>query len=122
MAKKSGVDPLKLEQILREHGLSFPEVHEDFPWGERAMKVKKKGFVFMRVTPEEISFSVKLPQSNDFALSFPFAQPTGYGMGKSGWVTCRFAKGDEVPVDILLAWMTESYKAVAPKKLAATIS
>jgi hypothetical protein len=47
----------------------------------------------------------------------PYAEPTGYGLGKSGWVTCRFATGDELPLDLLEEWVEESYRAVAPKKL-----
>jgi hypothetical protein len=37
----------KSEGALREFALKFPETHEDFPWGHRALKVKGKVFVFM---------------------------------------------------------------------------
>ena len=47
----------------------------------------------------------------------PFAKPTGYGLGKSGWVTATFAAGDEPPVEMFKAWIDESYRAQAPKKL-----
>ena len=30
-------------------------------------------------------WSVKLPVSRDFALVFDWAEPTGYGLGRSGW-------------------------------------
>jgi hypothetical protein len=52
----------------------------------------------------------------------PFAEPTGYGMGKSGWVTSSFGKRDTVPVELLCEWMKESYRAIAPKKLAALLA
>jgi predicted DNA-binding protein (MmcQ/YjbR family) len=66
---------------------------------------------------KELSLSVKLPQSRDMAVDLPFAEPTGYGLGKSGWVSASFTKVGDVPLDLLKAWITESYRAIAPKKL-----
>jgi predicted DNA-binding protein (MmcQ/YjbR family) len=58
---------------------------------------------------------VKLPHSSGAALLFAFASPTGYGLGKSGWITARFGKKDKVPLGLLEAWIDESYRAIAPK-------
>ena len=103
---------------LRDAAMAYPEAVEEFPWGERVVKVRKKVFVFMgHHEGKGIGLSVKLPQSGAAALSFPFATPTGYGLGKSGWVSVSFKPGDVVPVPLLLAWIDESYRAVAPKKL-----
>ncbi|MDB5102875.1 MAG: hypothetical protein JWP91_564 [Fibrobacteres bacterium] len=107
----------KPESELREIGMSFPETTEDFPWGHRALKVKGKAFVFMSLEEDVLSLSVKLPDSADFALMQSFAAPTGYGLGKSGWVTASFSGKDKVPVDLLASWLRESYVAVAPKKI-----
>lgn len=105
---------------LLAYALTYPEAWEDNPWGERVAKVGKKVFVFLGVPSEgEVGVSVKLPESADMALSLPFASPTGYGLGKAGWVTARFVKGEEVPHDLIEAWIGESYRAVAPKKLVA---
>ncbi|MHB0972047.1 MAG: MmcQ/YjbR family DNA-binding protein [Thermoanaerobaculia bacterium] len=108
-----------LELQLRDYALTFPEVHEDHPWGHRAMKVKGKVFVFLGgdANPKELSVSVKLPQSRDMAADLPFAEPTGYGMGKHGWVTARFTKVSDVPMDLLKAWIDESFRAIAPKRM-----
>lgn len=117
MPKKT-LESLELE--LRDYALTFPEVTEDHPWGHRAMKVKKKkAFVFLggEANVKELSISVKLPTSRDMAVDLPFAEPTGYGLGRSGWVTARFTKVAEVPLDLLKAWIAESYRAIAPKKL-----
>jgi predicted DNA-binding protein (MmcQ/YjbR family) len=104
---------------LHAYALSFPEAYEDHPWGETVMKVKKKVFVFMgHPGSDGFGLSVKLPRSGGLALMSPFASPTGYGLGKAGWVTCRFGPKDEIPVEILRDWIRESYRAVAPKKLA----
>ncbi|MFL5353034.1 MmcQ/YjbR family DNA-binding protein [Archangium sp.] len=109
------------EMALREVGMGYPEVTEDFPWGHRTLKVKGKAFIFMALSAEGLSLSMKLPQSNGAALMLPFAQPTGYGMGKSGWVTALFGAKDTPPMDMLRMWLAESYRAVAPKKLAALL-
>ena len=60
-------------------------------------------------------------ESGKLALSLPFASPTEYGLGKSGWVTARFHIGDAVPTDMLAEWVDESYRAIAPKKLVARL-
>jgi hypothetical protein len=44
-------------------------------------------------------------------------EPTGYGLGKSGWVTIQLQRGDEASFEELCAWVEESWRAVAPKKL-----
>jgi predicted DNA-binding protein (MmcQ/YjbR family) len=110
------------ERSLREAGRSYPEVTEDFPWGHPTLKVKGKAFVFFSLSEEGLSLSVKLPQSHGAALMLPFAEPTGYGLGKSGWVTARFGAKDTPPVDMLRRWLDESYRAVAPKKLVDRLS
>lgn len=109
------------EERLRDLALAYPEAYEEFPWGHRAVKVKGKTFVFLALAEEGLSLSAKLPLSGVAALALPFASPTGYGLGKSGWVTARFAPGDEVPLDLLHEWLDESYRAIAPKKLAARL-
>jgi predicted DNA-binding protein (MmcQ/YjbR family) len=109
------------ELALRDAGLVYPEATEDFPWGHRTLKVKGKAFIFMALSAEGLSMSFKLPQSNGAALMMPFAQPTGYGMGKSGWVTASFGARDTPPVEMLRKWLDESYRAVAPKKLVAQL-
>jgi predicted DNA-binding protein (MmcQ/YjbR family) len=109
----------RAEAALRAHALTKPEATEHFPWGERAIKVKGKVFLFMRADAQQLSLSTKLPQSGSVALLLPFATPTGYGLGKAGWVSAAFGPSDPLPVDMLCSWIDESYQAVAPAKLAA---
>jgi predicted DNA-binding protein (MmcQ/YjbR family) len=113
--KNSPAQPAAAE--LRRYALSFPEASEEFPWGESAFKVKGKVFVFLYAHADGLNVSLKLPQSNATALDRPFAEPTGYGLGKSGWVTSKFERDERVPVDVLMPWIEESYRAVAPKSL-----
>lgn len=108
-----------LRTKLRDFALTLPEVHEDMPWGERALKVKNKVFVFLgRDMDTDFGFSVKLPNSNKAALRLPFTSPTGYGLGKSGWVTAQLDDQSQASFEMLREWVKESYCAVAPKALA----
>lgn len=120
MPKKT-LESLELE--LRDYAMTFPEATEDHPWGHRAIKVKGKSFLFLggEKNTKELSLSVKLPNSRDMAVDLPFAEPTGYGLGKSGWVSARFAPSDAPPVDMLRDWIDESYRAIAPKTLVAKL-
>jgi predicted DNA-binding protein (MmcQ/YjbR family) len=106
---------------LREFALAYPEASEEFPWDHYAFKVRKKTFVFLSSGDEGLSLSVKLPLSSVAALSLPFAEPTGYGLGKSGWVTARFPDPEKAPVELLSQWIDESYRALAPRKLVARL-
>lgn len=102
---------------LRDHALALPGAKEEHPWGHSAIKVNGKTFVFLS-NEGGLSVSTKLPHSNEAALHFPFAEPTHYGLGKSGWVTSSFEpSAPKPPVEILKAWIVESYRAIAPRKL-----
>ena len=116
MATKKG-RAAQAEAALRAFGLSFPGAYEDYPWGERVLKVNKKVFLFMGISDGGLSLSTKLPASSMAALSLPFTRPTGYGLGKAGWVSSRFEPEESPPVEVLRSWIVESYEAVAPKKL-----
>jgi predicted DNA-binding protein (MmcQ/YjbR family) len=114
----------EMSRSLREFALAMPGATEDFPWGERVAKVNGKVFVFLGLDPVpggEMGFSVKLPASAEEALELPFTAPTGYGLGKSGWVTAKFGEKGAPPIEILEGWILESYRAIAPKKLIAKL-
>jgi predicted DNA-binding protein (MmcQ/YjbR family) len=110
-------DLLSAGEQLRSFALSLPEAYEETPWGHLAFKVKKKAFCFYGADETSLGMSVKLPISHEQALQEKWAEPTHYGLGKSGWVSVSFEKGDDVPVELLRGWLEESYKALAPKKL-----
>jgi len=104
-----------IEARLRHYALSFPEAVEEFPWGERVIKIRNKIFVFLGEVEGKLRVAVKLPVSAEMALTLPFTTPTGYGLGRAGWVTARFRASDEVPLDLVKEWIAQSYRAVAPK-------
>ena len=51
--------PGSAEAALRSHALSYPEAREDFPWGERVIKVRGKVFAFLGRPEDGLSLSVK---------------------------------------------------------------
>jgi predicted DNA-binding protein (MmcQ/YjbR family) len=107
---------------LRAFALSFPEASEHFPWGERVVKVNGKVFVFLghddRTGPPLMT--VKLIESHGHALAIEGAGPTGYGLGRSGWVNVPL-RAEGVTLGLLRDWIEESYRIVAPKRLIAEL-
>ena len=104
---------------LRGFGLTLPGAHSKAPWPEHDdLAVNDKTFAYLPAAgAERFSLSVKLPYTGEVALDLPFAKPTAYGLGRSGWVS--FNPGDdEIPsIDRLKEWVEESYRAQAPKRL-----
>ena len=84
---------------LKEFGLAYPEAHGKSPWpGHDDLAVRNKTFAYLNAAGEPLSISCKLPLTGQMALTLPFASPTGYGLGKSGWVTATFgAKESTAP-------------------------
>lgn len=118
-ARKKKADAVMEE--LRAFGLGYPGAHLKSPWpGHKDLAVNDKTFAYLS-TGEPISISCKLPHSNAVALALPFTKPAEYGLGKSGWVNAVFSPGDTLPVDMLKAWIDESYRAQAPKRLVAAL-
>jgi predicted DNA-binding protein (MmcQ/YjbR family) len=113
-------DPARsAQETILARALGYPDAAKDNPWEHTVVKVpgrKGKIFVFVDADGGQLSLTAKLPRSGPAALTLPFTEPTGYGLGRSGWVSARFDRGEDIPVDLLLAWVEESYRAVAPKK------
>lgn len=115
------------EQELLEFALTLPEAYEDFPWGERNMKVGKKIFASLGMvehpkgSPPRLRLSLKLTDSHAEALALPFTQPSGYNLGKHGWLSMWFDATATPPIPLLMEWIEESYRAIAPKRLVAQL-
>jgi predicted DNA-binding protein (MmcQ/YjbR family) len=107
---------------LREFALSLPAASEDFPWGERVAKVRAKVFVFLGHDDESgpPGMTVKLVEWRGHALALEGAEPSGYGLGRAGWVNVPL-QAEGVSLDLLRDWIEESYRIVAPKRLVAEL-
>ena len=68
------------------------------------------------------AMSVKLPVSSGMAVTLPRVEPTGYGLGKSGWVTACIKAGADFDIETMKGWIDQSYRAVAPKTLVKLLS
>jgi predicted DNA-binding protein (MmcQ/YjbR family) len=113
--------PLATRRWILSYALGFPGAWEDHPWEEDVVKVGKKIFVFLGMDEsEDPAMTVKLDDSLEQALSVPGAAPTGYGLGRWGWVTIPF-RDTTPPLDVLKDWVDESYRKVAPKDLVAAL-
>jgi predicted DNA-binding protein (MmcQ/YjbR family) len=86
------------------------------------VKVARRIFVFLgsEESPTWLSMSIKLRESLDQAMAVPDAEPTGYGLGKAGWVTIPF-RTKLPPLGVLTDLVEESYRLVAPKSLVAAL-
>ena len=108
----------KLEQIVAR----LPEaVRVDIEaWdGEPTFRVNGKNFIF--TDKQATGLSVKLPKEEAEAVvaTDPGAEPTGYGLGRHGWVSVRLgAKPTAARWREVEEWVRTSYTLVAPKRLA----
>jgi predicted DNA-binding protein (MmcQ/YjbR family) len=87
--------------------------------GEPTFRVSNKNFIF--TNPEASGVSVKLPKEEAEAIvaTDPDATPTGYGLGRHGWVSVQIpTDADEERWTQIEEWVRTSYTMVAPKKLA----
>jgi predicted DNA-binding protein (MmcQ/YjbR family) len=87
--------------------------------GEPTFRVNGKNFVFGH--PDFTSIGVKLPKEEATATvaSDKAVTPTGYGLGKHGWVTVGLpAKISAARWQQIEEWIRTSYTLVAPKRLA----
>lgn len=118
----TGPTPKAALAAIRTHALSYPAAVEDHPWGDQVIKVKGKIFVLLGAGADGgFGISAKLPATHELALSLKYVTPTGYGLGKAGWVTVRIPKGRRIDIDLYTEWVDESYRAVAPKSLVRTL-
>lgn len=113
---------MTLAEAASAAAAGLPEAWEDHPWGESVYKVGKKVFVFFGIPRPggPTHLTVKLRDSHEEALAFEWVEPSRYGLDRGGWVTCT-VPGD-APLEMIIGWIEESYRLVAPKRLAALLA
>ena len=87
--------------------------------GEPTFRVRGKTFVF--TNPQVDGLSVKLPKEEAAALvaTDDRAEPTGYGLGRHGWVRITLGAAPTAQDwELVEEWVRTSYTMVAPKTLA----
>lgn len=87
--------------------------------GEPTFRVRGKNFIF--TNQEATGITVKLPADEAEAVvaTDPAATPTGYGLGRHGWVSVELPEdASEERWGQVREWVRTSYQLVAPKRLA----
>jgi predicted DNA-binding protein (MmcQ/YjbR family) len=116
---------LKKWEKVRGFALGLPGAAEEFPWGESVAKVGKKVFVFLGVDDGSYPLGLTVKLTDDtahaHALTAPGAEPAGYGLGKSGWVSIPLEREGAPSAELLCDWVEESYRTIAPKRLIADL-
>lgn len=87
--------------------------------GEPTFRVGGKNFVF--ASPDATTITVKLPADEAAALiaTDPKASPTGYGLGRHGWVSIDLAgRLSQARWREVEEWVRTSYTLIAPRRLA----
>lgn len=114
----------KAEAALTRYALSLPETDLTVsPPPVRYLRVAGRGFAVFGAAAEAadaLTVVVKLPVSAGMVEGLPFVQPATGWRKKHDWVTARFTASDDILAELetLKGWILQSYRAMAPKRLA----
>lgn len=109
--------------FLRQVAMQYPEAEEGLACAgtaleKRTIKVRKKAFLFLGTT----NAMVKLGDSLTRAAELTTVEPNRFTVGAHGWVTITFGDAESLPFDLLVEWIDESYRLLAPKQLTASLA
>lgn len=107
----------RLERI----GARLPEAErvDIEAWGgEPSFRVRGKNFIFTDVAARGLSVKLPKEEAAGAVATDPGASPTGYGLGRHGWVSVEVGdRADETRWQQVEEWVRTSYTLVAPKSL-----
>ena len=106
---------------IRELALGYPATSEGTSCNKAAFKAGTKSFVFLGETDDGWNLMVKLSDALSEAELLAEQEPDNYSVGKHGWTTLRFDDGKGPAKKLLKAWIDESFRLLAPKKLVAEL-
>jgi predicted DNA-binding protein (MmcQ/YjbR family) len=89
-------------------------------WGDHpSFRVGGKNFVFSDATADHLSFKLSAEEAAAVVATDAAAEPTGYGLGRHGWVSLMVEPdaSDDRWAQIA-EWVRTSYTLIAPKALA----
>ena len=91
-------------------------------WGDHpTFRVRGKNFVFSDHTAENLSLKLSKEEAAAVVASDPHVEPSGYGLGRHGWIALALVKPDAARWNEVEEWVRTSYTLVAPKKLATLV-
>ncbi|TJZ76630.1 MmcQ/YjbR family DNA-binding protein [Rhodococcus oryzae] len=108
----------RLEEIIAD--LPEAERVDVAAWGDHpTFRVRGKNFVFSDATAEHLSVKLTKDEAAAVVATEPGASPSGYGLGRHGWVALDVeTDADEERWAQLREWVRTSFILVAPKTLA----
>jgi predicted DNA-binding protein (MmcQ/YjbR family) len=118
---------MKAEAALTAYALALPET-DCVPWGpKRVLRVKTRTFAIFGGKDEPrdaLTILVKLPVSFDMAQELSFVRPSTGWYLQHKWAFVHFGPKDDILAEMptLKGWVSQSYRAMAPKKLAKLVS
>lgn len=87
--------------------------------GEPTFRVRGKNFIFTNRAASGMSVKLSKEEATAVVATDPGATPTGYGLGRHGWVSIEVAEdADDARWTVVEEWVRTSYALVAPKSLA----
>ena len=90
--------------------------------GEPTFRVRGKNFVFSSNDATRISVKLSPEEAAAVVATEPDATPTGYGLGRHGWVSVAISEdADDDRWTEVEEWVRTSYTRVAPKRLANSV-
>jgi len=108
----------RLEQIVAR----LPEARrvDIEAWGgEPTFRVGGKNFVFASADGTRISVKLSRDEAAAVVATDPQAAPTGYGLGRHGWVSVTLERGSsKARWQEVEEWIRTSYCLIAPRRLA----
>ena len=114
----------KAERDLTRFGLTLPETEPAlFIPPMRQLKVRNKTFCIFGAKAEPLdalSITLKLPISAEMVQGLPFVRESRGWYKQHNWVHAHFSADDDIlgETETLKGWLLQSYRAMAPKKLA----
>jgi predicted DNA-binding protein (MmcQ/YjbR family) len=86
--------------------------------GEPTFRVRGKTFVFTDTGATGVSVKLGREEAAAVVATEPGVEPTGYGLGRHGWVSVTIGKDTKARWQQVEEWVRTSFTLVAPKKLA----
>ena len=86
--------------------------------GEPTFRVRGKNFVFSSQDASGISVKLSKEEAAAVVATDDACEPTGYGLGRHGWVSVKIGRVDTQRWRQIEEWVRTSYTNVAPKTLA----
>lgn len=92
-------------------------------WGDHpSSRVRGKNFVFCDAEARHLSLKLPRAEAEAVLATDPAATPTGYGLGRHGWIDVSSpANAGPERWRQIAEWVRTSYTLVAPKRLSRVV-